>query len=364
MSTLNETQTGEMPLAWPRHDATIDVHSQKQSLLFRLPPEIRRMVYSCALAEVEVPGGRFVKRIGDEDFEDTSLESSTNVRGHWALYDMDVPPWIRPGCTSRMTIPLDLLCTCKRICNETHRLLHRIKTHKFYVFHGPHRGSANEKSRDRALCFVPPTGANVVNLHVFAQSLSLEAGRHDCLRAEHLSSIASSLEDLTITIRPLYNRVSSQQMTHFNQSLSVTPYMPRTSMSDMTQTQMVTADSKDLESLTEGWPSIFSGFPNLRRFTMEFDHHEGRRASLESLALGARKWRFPMAGGMELVNKSPASISPWRGLRVHDYFICITCRNLRPHPQSSCVRCGWRIKGKGPRMFTYRVDWVARKKGV
>ncbi|KAK6062933.1 hypothetical protein SCUP515_12880 [Seiridium cupressi] len=310
-------------------------------------------------AEVEVRNERYVKKIGERDLKDDSLASTTNVRADYALYDLNIPVWIRPGSTSRMTIPLDLICTCKRIHSEAIHLLHRIKKHKVHVLHGP----ADERRQWQDAGFIPPAGARVVNLHIFTQSESLDISRlEECVHPGKLYSIAPTLGHLTITVRPLTHRPGTLVKMLFYEPLGVNPYSERQRSSEMQRVQAEMADGKVIEMSTTGWPTIFPSLPALKRFTLELEHHEVQLENLQEHALWAQKWKFPLREGLELVSRSPPSMKTWRGLRVHDHMTCVLCGRLHPSVRPQCQRCIWRAKGKGPRMMTWTVEWVARKK--
>src|SRR5690242_2059282 len=90
-------------------DVFPDAEPQEDFALFRLPLETRWAIYELIFGEVEVPDGRYMEHIGETDFEDTSLESSTHVN----KIGKKVPYWIRPDCTARVMVWTDFLQTCK-----------------------------------------------------------------------------------------------------------------------------------------------------------------------------------------------------------------------------------------------------------
>lgn len=325
---------------------------QKRCMLFSLPLEIRRMVYELALAEVEVPDGRYVSNVEDADLEGVRLESATCIDTRPAVQHH---VWLRPGCTVRTRINVDLLQTGKRIYNEVHLLPTRLKHHKCYHVHGP-IPEPNEYFKS----FTPGQLSQVRTLHIYTQQHGLD--ENNAFLRTQLKRVAPNLEHLTITLR---NCSSTGAATISNTQLLINPYrLGRARQDDMMENMQAGEAGENLMMPKSGWAGAFTHLPALKSLTMEFEHHEGFAMQLERLASWAQKWRFPLHDNRVLVARSAAHKESWRGLHIHDSFRCRDCGLVKPQQTQAsmnCTGCQWRRLGKGPLMITWKVIWEARE---
>lgn len=320
---------------------------RKDFALFRLPLETRWAIYELIFGEVEVPDGRYMEHIGETDFEDTSLESSTHVN----KIGKKVPYWIRPDCTARVMVWTDFLQTCKRVYNEASLFPVRINKHKCYQIHGPggDPGQYLERFTSRQL-------TQMRHLHIYTQQHTIDDS--EILLRKQLKMASMGLEHLTITIRnyprPLPGRGDPSTI---GEPLQVNPYRRGlASWQDMMEDMESMEDGDNLLMLKSGWAGMFAQFHNLKSLTMEFEHHEGFE--------GER--RFPLQEGHVLVSDF-SERRTWRGLRVHDSTVCLDCGLLRPsqaRARVNCQGCQWRRRGKGPRMINWVVRWVKKEESL
>ncbi|CAI6083515.1 unnamed protein product [Clonostachys chloroleuca] len=250
-------------------DVFPDAEPQEDFALFRLPLETRWAIYELIFGEVEVPDGRYTKHIGETDFEDTSLESSTHVN----KIGKKVPYWIRPDCTARVMVWTDFLQTCKRI-------------------HGPGEDPGQYLGR-----FTSRQLTQMRHLHIYTQQHTIDDS--EILLRKQLKMASMGLEHLAITIRnyprPLPGRGDPSTI---GEPLQVNPYRRGlASWQDMMEDMESMEDGDNLLMLKSGWAGMFAQFHNLKSLTMEFEHHEGFEGELGRLAQWAQKWRFPLQEG-------------------------------------------------------------------
>ncbi|KAI1848942.1 hypothetical protein JX266_005370 [Neoarthrinium moseri] len=294
----DEPNDGHLATKWLGQDAVTSVHPQAQSPLFRLPPEMRRLIFLIALAETNVDTKPYVPGISESHFNDVSLEQMKDIytrRLRHRMFDLECPAWLRPGSVCPQTIPLDLLVTL----------------HKFYLVHGPGATSKSSRGPKPALQYIPPPGVEVRNLHLLTQ---LRYFRYSRLSLQHqLAKVASDIEHLQLTLRPLSAIVPGRWITLFHEPFLVNPYtLSSTSLEDMEFTRKRMARGETLQIATDGWAGAFLDFPALRTLAMEFDHNELQQENLERLAQWSRQWRLPLPGNRVLVSETPPSMRTWR----------------------------------------------------
>src|SRR5690242_8715318 len=99
-----------MPRATKRSDLAADPTPQDESLLFRLPWHLRRMIYELVFTEEPATDGNYLKGVNEEDLEDTrGDESSMQSKPGPSHSSQPLPNWLRPGCTTRTKIHTELL---------------------------------------------------------------------------------------------------------------------------------------------------------------------------------------------------------------------------------------------------------------
>ncbi|KAI9172723.1 hypothetical protein HJFPF1_02236 [Paramyrothecium foliicola] len=278
---------------------------QMASPLFRLPLEVRSIIYEHYLTEQQCPSSSFVRGMGDEDFEDKDVPSH-NAKTAKPKHDGSLPNWLRPGCTARSRISTELLRTCKLVYGEASVVFHNTTVHKCYHGYGP--GSSPSEYFQQ---FTESQLTQVRRVHLFTQVVDFDQDGL-WLRSE-LQPISQSLQHLTITLRDLGGAP--------DRPLLLNPF--RTGAADRrTMSQFMEADLRkgtNRKMPKAGWGGSFCHFPALKSLTIELEDQATSYAELENLVAWAQTWSFPLGEGRAMVTKGAPSSRTWRRPQNHHH---------------------------------------------
>ena len=212
--------------------------------------------------------------------------------------------WYRPGFTHVRAINVNLLLTCRRVYLETNLVP---AAHNEHVIWGVEKsrippGSTNHLLHDRHMTLSQRNAVQYV--HLFTQQFWLEDWKNQWLDFT-MSWPKGGPETLRITIRHTdwwYNLLGE------NSPLALDPKKRgRARFGEWV------SDDHPYES--GSWGSRFENIPGLKKFEMELETIEAKRAQLDNIVEKARSWRFPLRDGHVLVMDDEEKIvkSKWTG---------------------------------------------------
>ncbi|KAI8713155.1 hypothetical protein NCS52_01259100 [Fusarium sp. LHS14.1] len=397
-------------------------------LFTRFPPEIRQEIFSCALSEHDshfdikgMPGVSFP--IAEPKWLVCDLPANTPkpMPEHSILENIALdyysprenlvrdlyrrcPEWLSPGTSAARFQHTSLLRTCRRIFLEARDLLMKNATLRF--FFGPcipiEMGNAILRVHSRQQ-MTRYTANRLTSLEIYTHQLRLE---HNFLNLLEQDKDLLCVEDLRITLyKGAWRKGSEIPGPH------ITPYGDCREDSG-TDTYQLMKDHMALEKdhgqdrapippfpytrwqYGDGmsWGESLSKIPNLKRFTMVFEHSENHFQRIKELAQWAQHvWTFRLGGKMKgyylSAKDNPIKMYSWRGLLSH-MGVTIICPDEDCPKKSKdseeddswdsdnpdeddlyyiekpecCAETYKRMRyGFGPRMYTFTVTWTARK---
>ncbi|KAH8649275.1 hypothetical protein BX600DRAFT_474856 [Xylariales sp. PMI_506] len=266
-------------------------------LLTQIPPEIRKIIWELSLTEYDVPGGRYIPEIGEDDLVDVprSVEQGVATEDREPLLKppQTIPVWFRPGSTTKQSITTELLRTCKRVYLETHYLPPLVKKHQGYINRGPGPKPIYYFSR-----MAPEQRRLVRELQLFTQQFAMEESENPYGR--HFEAVAPYLHELTITLRQ-----SDWWNNEWDARLVINPFSYKRGEEDQAIRRGETLPMR-------GWGAEFTQLSSLKRLIIEFEHHEGKEEELKAIiARATSTWVFPWWNGGTLVPRSDVTTSTW-----------------------------------------------------
>jgi hypothetical protein len=260
------------PQLAPKHALAVDLHTsgipphyQGSSPLFSiLPPEIRNHIFHLTLLE----------------YDDKNFPVPFNSYGY------------RPGHRFRKKHSLDLLATCKLAYLEAYLIPVAATTHTTWSTWG-HRAPLDRSlvAHHRFQKMNVEQRAAVETVQLYAQQFSLEA------------------QDWDRDILP------KDQKTH-----GVLPKRLIISVrhSDWWDWERDAPFRMDESRYGSSWRKRFEAFPSLEVFVMELETLERRKAEMDIIAEGVRKWKIDLGNGRVLMTDGIAlKTCTWIGSKIY-----------------------------------------------
>lgn len=365
-----------------------DVHSQDLSPLFnKIPSEIRNLIFEYAFTEYPagpLPARHFAVQMNhDEAPLPAEVNGNGSTRANLEETISVRNDWIRPDFS--VSIPTDLLRTCKRIYLETYSLPTLQKEFRFYFYRGPKAQpdpatqADFEKYFNQTLAEWSPVPNHrrldlVRSIRLFTQMFWLEdRGYRNLFWLSSQTYYFFKVENLRMTFRRC-----DWWWWEQNTSLSITPFRgnsshqraPRQMKADMAETFR----GGRIPFSTGVWGLAFERMPKLRTLIMDFETSEDKKHEMEKIVEWAQHWKFPAAsgsGGPAMCFSAagmPVQKMSWIGLPHHWSDKCTVCASWTPRVDD-CSGCAQKARfqaaGYGPRLLLWTVTWkLARDDGA
>jgi hypothetical protein len=383
-----------------------DIHPQLESLLFRIPTEIRDRILELALTEdiLPTPYSNHDFRFRN-DHEPDELADKKGIADYLRLSGVFFRPppgyrpdcwaracedddlsqcsfgqphdhdWFRPSCLGPRTPMAPVLRLCRRIYVELKD--NPLATRDIYTFRArePYLSKDYESRRSpRVRLFTP--------IWIFSETF---------MRSTLKDSRLVDVRDLRITIRHRDWWFEAKSTLYINpfRGDEVLTFKPEQAAEMMRRDMDATKDFPGPESIGLNWgPPLkyrhrqwglaFRNLKQLQTLKMDFEISYSRKEECGRIVeWAARVWRFPLSGNRYLsAEGQTVNETSWRGLGPvvpTDCSQCIAHQDSKPETDSSytkkslCMDCDrWRNKQErelGPRYCCWTVTWVVKDTG-
>ncbi|KAL8689493.1 MAG: hypothetical protein Q9224_004629, partial [Gallowayella concinna] len=249
--------------------AELAVNPQWNSLLFKLPPELRNYIYQLALTA----------------YEDQDRPYQPNAY------------YYRPGFTCALRIDTNLLLTCRRISFETTKIPASINEQIFWYYREPPRISNGHLSTHDRLSSVL-RHQNLKTIHIFTQQLWLEGRGFANFTTLWKYAYPTTL---IVTVRH-----SDWWWWEEEAPLTLDPKQEG-------QASVANHSRPSDPFHSKSWGNQFRNVRSLQKLQMELETVEKKKRELDEIVERAEGWEFPLDRGFLRLNKSKTRRTGWTG---------------------------------------------------
>ena len=208
--------------------------------------------------------------------------------------------WLRPEYRGAACVFTALLATCRLVYLETHHIPVRSKTFRFFMKRGPTSYGDSGTIEDYFRALPPDQVREVRSIHLYTQLFWLKSKLRVDAEASAKAVLGRQLDCIRLLDQIEDLRITIRRRDWWynedNYPLVINPFSDETDPSGAAMRKAIKdAEDGTLQSGSSfSWSNAFLSMPRLKRLVIDFETSEDKKGELERIVAWAQTWRFPV----------------------------------------------------------------------